>query len=64
MKVDPEIQANTLANLASRCDAPDQFERFDLAFRASLGVAKVTVEKEEIRQKRQRAKARKKRVSK
>jgi hypothetical protein len=60
MKVDPELQAKTVADLSRRCDGPDQFEKLDRAFRATLTVSKIAVEKEESRLKRARARARKK----
>jgi hypothetical protein len=56
-------QAETLAELSVRCEGPDQFERFDRAFRASLTVPKATLLKEEARIKRSRAKKRTKKPS-
>jgi hypothetical protein len=38
MKTDPDLQAKTIAELAARCDSPNEFDRFDRAFRASLTV--------------------------
>ena len=58
MKTTPELRAKTIANLAGRCEGPDQFERFDRAFRASLTVPKDALLKKEARQKRIRAKRR------
>jgi hypothetical protein len=55
---DPDLQKKTIAELASRCEGPDQFGNFDRAFRASLTVSKEAVMKEEARQKRLRAKRR------
>lgn len=51
-------QAETIADLSARCDGPDQFAKFDRAFRASLSVSKVALLKEEAKQKRARAKKR------
>jgi hypothetical protein len=53
-------QAETIAELAARCDGQNQFEKFDQSFRASLTVSKVALLKEEARLKR--AKERKKRT--
>ena len=62
MKADPEtkaqVQAETIAAIAARCDGPNQFENFDRAFRHSLTVSKEAVLKEEARQKKQRARQR------
>ena len=49
-------QAETIVDLSARCTGPDQFEKFDRGVRASLGVSKKAVVKEEARQKRARAK--------
>ncbi len=51
-------QSETLSDLNTRCEGPEQFDRFDRAFRASLTVSKTELLKEEARLKR--AKARKK----
>lgn len=51
-------QAETLADLNVRCEGPDQFEKFDRAFRHSLTVPKAALLKEESKQKRARAKKR------
>ena len=51
-------QAETIKELSARCEGPDQFQRFDNAFRASLSVPKPTVVKEEARLKRARARKR------
>lgn len=61
MKHEP-TQAETIAELSARCEGPDQFERFDRAFRASLTVSKEALLKEEVRLKR--AKERKKKRAK
>jgi hypothetical protein len=53
-----KTQDETLADLNARCDGPNQFEKFDQAFRASLTVPKTALLKEEARLKR--AKERKK----
>jgi hypothetical protein len=58
-----KTQAETIAELADRCDGPDQFEKFDKAFRASLTVPKATLLKEEARLKRARARKRAKKPS-
>src|SRR5579872_5392955 len=50
-------QAETIKELSARCNGPDQFKRFDSAFRASLSVPKAAVVKEETRLKRARAKS-------
>lgn len=55
-------QAETIADLDARCAGPDQFERFDRAFRASLTVSKEALLKKEARLKR--AKERKKQAKK
>jgi len=57
MKTEP-TQAETIADLALRCERPDQFARFDRGVRASLTVSKESILKEETRQKRLRAKRR------
>jgi len=54
----PPSQAETLADLNARCDGPNQFEKFDRAFRASLTVPKAALLKEEARIKRARARKR------
>lgn len=51
-------QAETIADLNTRCAGPNQFVNFDLAFRKSLTVPKETILKEEARQKRARTKKR------
>jgi hypothetical protein len=56
MKSNQDLQAKTIADLAARCDAPNQFDNFDRVFRASLTVSKADVAKEERRLKRLRAK--------
>jgi hypothetical protein len=53
-------QAETLADLNARCEGPDQFDKFDRVFRASLTVPKATLLKEEARIKRARTKKRSK----
>ncbi len=45
-------QADTLADLNARCEGPNQFEKFDRAFRASLTVSKTAILREEARLKR------------
>jgi hypothetical protein len=55
-------QAETITDLNTRCDGPNQFENFDRAFRATLNVPKEALLKEEARLKR--ARARKKRAKK
>jgi hypothetical protein len=57
-KSESQSQTETLAELNARCEGPDQFERFDRAFRASLNVSKEALLKKETRQKRDRAKRR------
>lgn len=51
-------QSETIADLAGRCDGPNQFESFDRAFRATLTVPKAAVLKEEAKIKRARTKKR------
>jgi hypothetical protein len=51
-------QAETIRELNARCEGPDQFKRFDSAFRASLTVSKSAVVKEEAPLKRARARKR------
>jgi len=63
MKSDPELQSKTIAELNARCDGPNQFEKFDRAFTASLNVSKATLLKEEARIKRARARKREKKSS-
>jgi hypothetical protein len=58
MKSDPESQAKTIAEIAARCEGPNQFDNFDRAFRHSLTVPKEAVLKEEARLKRARARKR------
>jgi hypothetical protein len=48
-------QAETIADLAARCEVPDQFDR---GVRASLSVSKEAVLKAEARDKRSRARRR------
>jgi hypothetical protein len=55
-------QAETIAELNARCDGPNQFEKFDRAFRASLSVSKEALVKEEAKQKRARARKRAKKT--
>jgi len=43
-------QAETIAELNTRCEGQDQFEKFDCAFRASLTVPKAEILKKEARQ--------------
>lgn len=51
-------QAETLTELAARCEGPDQFENFDRAFRQMLTVPKAAVLKDDAKWKRARAKKR------
>lgn len=53
-----DIQAETIADLATRCERPDQFDRFDRGVRASLSVSKEAVLKAEAQEKRSRARRR------
>jgi len=48
-------QAETIADIAARCEGRNRFDNFDRAFRHSLTVSKEAVLKEEARQKRLRA---------
>jgi hypothetical protein len=54
MKHEP-TQAETIADIALRCEGPDQFSNFDRAFRRSLTIPKEAVLKEEARLKKLRA---------
>ena len=67
MKAEQEFliksQTETIAELVTRCEGPNQFENFDRAFRHSLTVSKQAVVKEEARIKRARAKKRTKKPS-
>lgn len=56
-------QAETLTELNARCDGPNQFDKFDRAFQASLGVSKATLLKEEAKIKQARARKRAKKPS-
>jgi len=56
-------QAETITDLAARCERPDQFDRFDRGVRASLSVSKEAVLKAEVREKRANAKKRVKRTA-
>ena len=58
MSTDADTQAKTIADIAARCDGPDQFQNFDRAFRHSLTVSKEAVVKEETRLKKLRARKR------
>jgi len=52
-------QINIPDELAARCDGPDQFERFDQLFRAVISVPKSAIDREEAKEKRQKARAKK-----
>jgi hypothetical protein len=43
-------------DLASRCDSPDQLEKFDKFFRAVIAVPKSEIDKQEAKWKKERAK--------
>ena len=62
MKREP-TQAETIADLAARCERPDQFQNFDRAFRHSLTLSKDAVLKEEAKLKRLRARKRRSRTT-
>jgi hypothetical protein len=51
-------QAETISELAARCEGPNQFENFDRAFRQMLTVPKSSVLKDDAKWKRARAKKR------
>jgi hypothetical protein len=55
-----KTQDETIAELNARCEGPDQFEKFDRAFRHSLNIPKAAPLKEEV--EKARAKKRAKRV--
>jgi hypothetical protein len=55
---DPDAQAKSIADIAARCEGPNQFDNFDRAFRHSLTVSKDAVLKEETRLKKLRARKR------
>ena len=59
----PDIQAKTIADIAARCEHPNQFDRFDRGVRASLSVSKEAVLKAEALEKRSRARRRAKKSS-
>ena len=61
MKKEP-TWAETIAALALRCEAPNQFENFDMAVRASLSVSKEAILREESRMKKQRGRKRSKKA--
>jgi hypothetical protein len=42
--------------LEAKCDAPNQFGRFDALFRAVISIPKAAIDKEETRWKRRRKK--------
>jgi hypothetical protein len=56
MRTDSETQARTIAEIAARCDGPNQFDSFDSMFRHALTIPKAAVIKEETRRKRLRVK--------
>lgn len=61
MELEGEIvksQEETIAELNARCEGPDQFQKFDHAFRASLTVSKSALLTEEAKQKRARVRKR------
>jgi hypothetical protein len=62
MKHEP-TQAETITDIALRCEGPDQFQNFDRMFRHSLTIPKEAVVKEEARLKRSRARRRAKKAS-
>ena len=43
-------------DIATKCDGPNQFERFDALFRAVIAVPKATIDKAEAKWKAERAK--------
>lgn len=51
-------QAETIADLAARCEGPNQFDNFDRAFRQMLTIPKSAVLKDDAKWKRARAKKR------
>jgi hypothetical protein len=53
-----KTQAETIADLSSRCAGPDEFQKFDQAVRKSLTVPKEALLKDDARWKRARAKKR------
>jgi hypothetical protein len=56
-----KTQAETIADLGTRCAGPDQFQNFDSAFRRVLTVPKAAVLKDDAKWKRARARKRAKR---
>ncbi len=48
MRTDRELQVRTIADLAARCNGPNQFEKFDRDFRALLNVRFVQQVKAEV----------------
>lgn len=51
-----EIPAR-IKEIEIKCDAPNQFERFDRLFRAVVSVPKAAVDKEEAKWKRRKKRA-------
>ena len=51
MKHEP-TQAETIADLNTRCERPEQFSNFDRGVRASLSVSKEAILKAETQEKR------------
>jgi hypothetical protein len=59
MKADSDTRPITIpADIAAKCDGPDQFQNFDRLFRSVIAVPKAAMEKEETKWKKARAKKR------
>jgi hypothetical protein len=56
----PPKPINISPELAAKCDGPDQFARFDTAFRAMMAVPKAEIDKREAKWKRSQARKRSK----
>ena len=52
-------QFNITKELEAKCDAPNQFERFDALFRKVASVPKAAIDREEAKLKRRKARTRK-----
>jgi hypothetical protein len=51
------------AEIAAKCDGPDQFEKFDRLFRGVIAVPKAALEKEEKKWKQKQKRKREKKSS-
>ena len=51
------------ADIAAKCDGPDQFQNFDRIFRAVIAAPKAAIDKAEAKWKRKQAKKRAQRAT-